>query len=385
MFNNVKNLFSEIFYSIKNINFKDKIKNVKDNIDEVKYKVNNLFETNLNNGLTHYHDGHYQDALLRFKVMNYMWKNNATVQYNLGRAYFGLKKKEKAKECFEKALNLQPTEEEKIFIQFFLKKIDDIENIVFVPEDLKKETYNWVINSFINDHEIHQKEIKKVFDLYNRYIGSIVVSNGEENVSLLELGCFTGYHGSLIRSEFKKIKLDGVDISEKMANRCKELKVKIVDNQEIQVYDNVFQKEMHLFLNENIVSFLNENSEKKTELEKQIEQDLEYENLKNSDLFKGKLYDMIFSFGSFADFGELSVVIKLAEMNLNESGVLIFIVPKSLNGGIQFSIYQDYFLYSKEYVENILKETKLQVVDFIEYNRYNDDDFNMMFILRRGA
>jgi hypothetical protein len=59
--------------------------------------------------------------------------------------------------------------------------------------------------------------------------------------------------------------------------------------------------------------------------------------------------------------------------------------PKSLNGGIQFSIYQDYFLYSKEYVENILKETKLQVVDFIEYNRYNDDDFNMMFILRRGA
>jgi tetratricopeptide (TPR) repeat protein len=160
MFNNVKNLFSEIFYSIKNINFKDKIKNVKDNIDEVKYKVNNLFETNLNNGLTHYHDGHYQDALLRFKVMNYMWKNNATVQYNLGRAYFGLKKKEKAKECFEKALNLQPTEEEKIFIQFFLKKIDDIENIVFVPEDLKKETYNWVINSFINDHEIHQKEIK---------------------------------------------------------------------------------------------------------------------------------------------------------------------------------------------------------------------------------
>ena len=55
-----------------------------------------------------------------------------------------------------------------------------------------------------------------------------------------------------------------------------------------------------------------------TFIEKQIENDLEHEHLKNKDHFNGKLYDIILSLGSFADFGELSVVLKLAEMNLNE-------------------------------------------------------------------
>ena len=383
MLNAVKNLFFDIFHFFKNINFKNKISSVKDDIGDMKHKINNLFETNLKNGLFHYHDGHYYDALLRFKLMNSMWKNNSIIQYNLGRTYFGLKKKDKAKECLNKALNLKPDAKEELFIQYFLKKIDDIGSIVYVPEYLKQESYNYNIDSIINDHEIHKSKIKKIFDLYNRYLGSSVVSKGEENVKLLELGCFTGYHGSLVRSEFKKVKLDGVDISQKMSERCTKLKVSLGDEEEIKIYNNVWQKEMHLFLNENILSIAKASRDKKTELEKQIENDLEHEHLKNKDHFNGKLYDIILSLGSFADFGELSVVLKLAEMNLNEDGMIIFVLPKSLNDGIQFSIYKDYFLYSKEYIENILKETKMNIIDFIEYEGENENEFNMMFILKK--
>ncbi len=168
-----------------------------------------------------------------------------------------------------------------------------------------------------------------------------------------------------------------------MSERCAKLKVSLGDEEEIKIYNNVWQKEMHLFLNENILSIAKASRDKKTELEKQIENDLEHEHLKNKDHFNGKLYDIILSLGSFADFGELSVVLKLAEMNLNEDGMIIFVLPKSLNDGIQFSIYKDYFLYSKEYIENILKETKMNIIDFIEYEGENENEFNMMFILKK--
>jgi SAM-dependent methyltransferase len=381
---NAKNLFSEIFYFFKNIDFTKKIKNIKNSLKEMKDKINNLFETNLKNGLTHYYDGHYYDALIRFKLMNCMWRNNSIIQYNLGRAYFGLKNKDKARVHFNKASNLELKNENNLFIKYFLKKIDDVENIIYIPENLKKEFYNYNINAALNNQEIYKEKIKQIFDLYNRYIGSIVVEKGEENVSLLELGCFTGLQGILIRSEFRNIQLDGIDISENMIQKCQELKIEVQNGNsidEIKVYNNIWEKEMHLFLNENIIS-IKENLNKKTELEKQIEEDINDENLQIITNFKGKLYDIIFSLESFSDFGELSVIIKLSEINLHLNGILIFSIPKSLNNEIQFSTLNDYFLYNKEYIENILKETKLDVIDFIEYDDHNNES-KMMFILKK--
>ena len=100
-----------------------------------------------------------------------------------------------------------------------------------------------------------------------------------------------------------------------MSERCAKLKVSLGDEEEIKIYNNVWQKEMHLFLNENILSIAKASRDKKTELEKQIENDLEHEHLKNKDHFNGKLYDIILSLGSFADFGaQVNVLIIIATM-----------------------------------------------------------------------
>lgn len=390
-FNNVKNLFSDVVDFFKNISLKDKftsgIKSAKNEMSDFKYKLSNLFETNLKNGLTHYYDGHYYDALTRFKLMDTMWKNNPSVNYNLGRAYFMLKKNDKARNCLNKALGLNPRDDEKIFIEYFLKKIDNVANLVSVPEALQEEFYDHSISSEISNSEINRQWIKKIFDLYNRYIGSFVVNKREENVNILELGCFTGHHGSLIRSEFRNINLDGLDISQKMYERCKDLKVAISSEEVRLIYDRVWKEEMHQFLSENIILFTQQtNKSMDNDLDKQIEKDIQNENLSeidDSEKYKAKLYDVILSLGVFADFGELSVVVKLAEMNLVDNGLLIFSVPESKNNGIQFSIYQDYFLYGKEYVENTLKETSLSEIDRIEYEDNNSDERNIMFIFRK--
>jgi tetratricopeptide (TPR) repeat protein len=170
MFNNIKNLINEIVQTVKDTDFKDvynkTISNTQQSFSGFKHKITHLFETNLQNGLTHYYSGHYNDALMRFKLMNNMWKNNPIVYYNLGRVYFMSNKSDKAKSNLEKALTLSPKNSLSKLVHYYLNKINNASMIGFIPETLKKEFYDYSLQSIISDYSIHANDLKKIFDIY---------------------------------------------------------------------------------------------------------------------------------------------------------------------------------------------------------------------------
>jgi len=367
MFNNIKNLLNEIVEVIKDTNFKklysNTIHNTKEGIGTLKYKISNLFETNITNGLTHYYSGHYSDALTRFKIMNKMWPNNPVVHYNLGRCYFILEKFDKAKTNLTKALDLNPDDEHKQLIEYYIAKIAQPSKITFIPEALKKEFYEYSIHSEIHHYSIHEEHLKKLFDLYNRYISAIVVNKEEENTSILDIGCHIGMFGKFYRQSYKHAYIEGIDMSNNMIELCDDLNIDF-DSNTHKVYDKVVLDDMHHFLIEN---YKDANSTQNNNENKEC-----------------RFYDVITSIGTFAEFGELSAILKLCESNLNLNGILIFVVPKSKVETIQFSTNTDCYYYTEEYIKTSIKEnTDLEIVDIINKNVVKEDNEQMIVIAKR--
>jgi predicted TPR repeat methyltransferase len=409
MFNNLKNLIGEIVQTAKDIDVKNlyhkTIDKTKHGFIELKHKVSNLFKTNLQNGLSHYYAGHYKDALIRFKLMDNMWKNNAIVHYNLGKVYFAQEKKEKAKAMFETTFELSPSDSLKKNVEFFLKKLNNTEELGFVPEKIKEEFYDYSISSLVSEYSIHENHLKKVFDLYNRYIGALAIKKGEANLSVLDIGSHVGLFSKFCRQNYSKAWIQGVDLSSKMVEFSSALEIHS-DTIKTTVYNSVLQAEMHKFLYENYKRLNglhinnSEESIKNTDLQseelidKDKDEKLEEEaKLKDYELsdnniekleFDPKYFDIITAIGTFADFGDLSVILKLCEYNLNSEGILIFLVPEANNHGVQFSKYQDCFYYSEEYIKSITEsETKLKIIEIIHHSIIKSDNKQLLVILRK--
>ena len=95
-------------------------------------------------------------------------------------------------------------------------------------------------------------------------------------------------------------------------------------------------------------------------------------------------YDIISAIGTFAEFGELSAILKLCELNLNINGIVIFVVPKSKTHDIEFSTNTDCYYYTEKYIKNTIKEnTTLKILDIIHQNVINDDNHQMILIAKR--
>lgn len=403
MFNNLKNLFGEIVQTAKDIDIKNlyhkTIDKTKDSLFGLKHKVSNLFETNLQNGLTHYYSEHYKDALIRFKLMDNMWKNNTIVHYNLGRVYFAQEKKEKARDMFEKALESSHNDNFKKNIEFFLKKLNNIEELGFVPKEIKEEFYDYSISSMISEYSIHENQLKKVFDLYNRYIAALTIKKGEVNLSALDIGSHVGLFGKFCRQNYSKLWLQGIDFSSKMVEFSKTLEI-CFDTVKTRVYNSVLQVEMHKFLHENYRRLSNLNIDdqiiEEIQSKETITEDEKLEegtNLTDYELidegiekleFNAKYFDVITAIGTFADFGDLSVILKLCEINLDSDGILIFLVPEANNHDVQFSKYQDCFYYSEGYIKSVVEsETKLKIIEIIHHSIIKSDNKQLLVVLKK--
>jgi predicted TPR repeat methyltransferase len=385
MFNNVKNLFNEMIQVIKDTDFKklykSTVSNAKNGIHDLKYKIKNLFETNLKNGLMHYYSGHYSDALTRFKLMSKMWPNNYIVHYNLGKCYFTLEKIDKAKANLIKASGLKPDDKHKQLIEYTINKINNPSSITFIPRVFKEEFYNYLIHSEMSHYAIHTNHLKKLFDSYNRYLGFTVIEKGESNVSILEIGCHIGLFGKFYRQSYKDIYIEGIDISGEMIELCKDLTID-VNNQEYKIYNKTSHQEMHQFLIENCkysFDLSKQNNTNNTSMENNT--NIDYDK----DPQESKIpYDIISAIGTVAEFGELSAILKLCELNLNINGMIIFIVPKSKTDDIEFSINTDCYYYTEKYIKNTIKEnTTLKILDIIHQNVVYENNPQMILIAKK--
>jgi 2-polyprenyl-3-methyl-5-hydroxy-6-metoxy-1,4-benzoquinol methylase len=367
LFKDLKNLFDFKYYSSAFRIFK---KNIKNFFHEKKYQIKNLFEVNLHNGLSYLYSKNYRDARIRFSIMNFIWKNNSCVQYNIGRIYFFLSNFSKARQHLDNAIKFFNSENQKKnkfynnnLSIFYKKKIDFDKEIFFVPHAIQKEKYEYLIENDIINSSFRLKNLKNLSVIFNHYIWLYKNSNSEiKNLNFLDLGSGLGELGEILREEYKDSKIDGIDFSKK---HCISLK-QYQDESVFRIYNRIKICEMHDFLFQN-TDHLNDHFDEKEKKEK---------------IQEPRFYDVIFSMGTFGEFGQLKTILELCSMNLKKNGMVIFYVYQGSENQLEFNIFQDYFCYNIEYIEYILKNNKNFSIDFID-NKIKIDNKEIILVIAK--
>lgn len=88
--------------------FFKKAEEVKEELISMKYKYDNLLETNYNLGLTHIENGNISDAIFRFRFIRKFWPNFHEALYQLAYCLILNKKIAEAKKVLEELLVKEP-------------------------------------------------------------------------------------------------------------------------------------------------------------------------------------------------------------------------------------------------------------------------------------
>ena len=355
---------------------------------DIRYKLKNLFLVNLDNGLVNLYSEYYKEALIRFNIMNFIWKDHSIVHYNIGRVHFYNGNTDKAISSFENAIKLDNKSEKKYKLYdetlaiFFLKKSKRDEEILNIPIMLKEEYYNYTTKYMQDFQEIISLNYQKLFKIYNHYIWVYVKNINETSdassahLKILELGSMTGNLGIILKKEYPLSIIHALDISSSQCEFIKSMQAQENNEEEESfenekpeiIYKKIINSEMHIFLNKNYHKNLEHN--KKTE----------NTNESNLDLY---LYDLILSMGTFSDFGQLKVILNLCAAYLKDDGLLIFYVNKSDSDNIQFCITRDYFLYSKDYLLRVIEDNYFEI-QLIDSNvKFHNDEEKILLVLKK--
>lgn len=342
---------------------KENIKSLKLFVQQKNNQLRNLFATNLDNGLNNLYRGYYRDAWLRFVIMNFFWKKNCIVYYNLARVYFYQSNYKKSLLFFENSIKLfealQNTSHhiDVNIIKHYIKKINNESDIIYVPVDLKREFYDYTSMNCLENIFAYARFLQDLQAIFNHYIWVYQQKKNIEKLNFLEIGCQLGELGVVLRKNYPQAILHGIDFSKKNL----EIMDKIQQEQyNEKIYDYVELSEMHSFLSDYL-----------SDLKSQEKQEVE-----------NKLFDVIFSMGTFGDFGQMGVIIKLCELSLQKDGLLIFYVYEGEEQKLQFSVFKDYFSYNVSYIESTIKQTSFNI-DFIDNNIKYDGKKIILVILRK--
>lgn len=90
----------------------NKIKTLQDDVVTMKYKYDNLLETNYNLGLRHIENGNLSDAIFRFRFIKKFWPQCYDAYYQLAYCLILNKKAEEAQEILEELVSKDPNHQQ---------------------------------------------------------------------------------------------------------------------------------------------------------------------------------------------------------------------------------------------------------------------------------
>lgn len=215
---------------------------MKGQYEEFMQKVSNLPATNYQLGMYHLNHGAFRDAILRFKIALFFNHTIYPAHFYLGRCYYQQLKFDKAQHHFE----LYKASGDQRFIQateFCLtimqsKQDEDLE----IPQDIVAMNFNQIAQKYDENFIMGKVNIPQdsLFSALNEHLQNIGKPFGN---LIVDLGCGTGYIGSMIRQSRLSGMLVGVDISREMALITqKRMFEKAV------VYNQVFNSSMQDFI-----------------------------------------------------------------------------------------------------------------------------------------
>lgn len=206
---------------------------------EASEKCKDLRKTNLDLAKFHLDHANFSDAIFRYWVVIHIFKvSSVKVFYHLALAYLLSNSRVKAIRYFNKTLELDPKNN---LCKFRLTALEKPEQVEEIPNEALEEDYDiWasVYSKLVQEAKYIGPEV-----LITEYRDFIAEHKKEEQVitNAFDLGCGYGIAGYLATTRFKIEHLYGVDLSNKMLAKARNLNGK----------DHTFEK----FFHENFLKF----------------------------------------------------------------------------------------------------------------------------------
>lgn len=289
-------------------------------------KIINLEKTNFNLGLYHFRTHNLNDAILRFKIVLLLNKNNSDAYYHLARCQFLKDQKEKAHEFLNKCLKISPAHKE---AKFFLKFLDKNSIIDEIPISIIKEYFD----KYATEHG-EELDIKQGYFLPTD-LAETTYKHKKNASYILDLGCGMGITGFEFKKKYPDAELIGVDISQQM---LKQLQLK-QQNQDSKYYKSLINTEIEQYL---------------------------LKTKKKFDIVIGCL-SLHYNSSIFKNLTQIKSI-------LAAEGVISLAVEKNSISKEEVALNYEHenFFYSKIYLEKEIKKSGLIILDIIETSIRND-------------
>lgn len=295
--------------------FKQQFARITEDFRNLRYKLSNLAESNLDLGVYHLRCRNYNDAIFRFKLVDkFLAPDNKLANYWLGWSYFMKQDYKQAINCLAKS-----AEADEVGLLPFIKSID---NATFIPPAIHA-MHRDIIADIIVDKYITEEEnlIIELISEFNNQARDL-----PEEYSILELGANIGMLGDEIHKRMQEsYTLTGVEISEKMI----ELQPQCFPNS--KPYDGMI------------------NSQVETFLEKEL-----------------NLYDVVYSLDGFSTNIDLKKTFTNVFSVLNTNGYFAFIVKTDKQNSLSNKLLE--FAYSPQYLKDTLKETGFKILSLKDFS-----------------
>jgi len=231
MINSIKTFFVNI--SKLPTMIKDQLVETIGNFRNLRYRLNNLSESNMELGVFHLRNRNWNDAEFRFKlVIRFLDPGNKLAHYWLGWVCLLKQDHKQAIIHFEQA-----AEEDKIGMLSFVKSIDTVHK---VPNDIYALNRDIMTDVFMDKFASETEDIPQ--DLVHELNEAITDSLPEE-YNILELGSNIGLLGKEINKRMQEsYKLVGVEPSAEM------IKAQDIYFSEEAIYDSMIQAPIDEFL-----------------------------------------------------------------------------------------------------------------------------------------
>ena len=158
-------------------------------VDSIKYKLNHLPLINFNLGCDFADQGHWTDAIFRFRITLYLQPDYPKAHYNLGCCYLRTNQRAKAKDAFLRALKLKPNDADSLFM------LSALEPAAVPPNQRPSRMPAKTIIDFFGGLAARYDAI----ELANHYAGGRVCFDalksfvdGRTALRVVDLGCGTG-------------------------------------------------------------------------------------------------------------------------------------------------------------------------------------------------
>ncbi len=188
-------------------------------IDDLKYKLNHLPETNFELGKKFAEEGRVSDAVFRFKMATYFAPNYTQAWYNLGCCLIAQDKQTQAVAALRKTLQLDPAHAD---AKFMLATIDPT---LLAPQDRPQRMPAHMVESFFSKIAAQYDMIEGAngYDgpqhFHARVKGQVPVAMD----AVLDLGCGTGLSAMPWRKQTKL--LVGAEMVPAMVDRARQARL----------------------------------------------------------------------------------------------------------------------------------------------------------------